>query len=154
MAGGCGEHAAHERRHPAGPARPLASAQAAVRWDEHHDAFAGDLLHLALVPVAGIGEHDAESAKTKCRKLALPAMGGGRRGRSATSRVSDKTTLGRSAHVRLERPKSKVPAIRCFSAMMGWARLVSNQRPLACEAWRSSRRQARKYLQIIANRRG
>jgi hypothetical protein len=34
------------------------------------------------------------------------------------------------------------------------ARVLSNHRPLACEAWRSSRLQAWKYLQIDANGRG
>src|SRR3954451_5710043 len=47
VAGGCSEHATHERVHAAGPARPLASAEAGVGWHEHRDAFAGDLLHLA-----------------------------------------------------------------------------------------------------------
>lgn len=58
------EHAAHERVHAAGPARALASAQAGVGWHEDLDAFAGDLLHLALVPVAGVSEHDVGIAES------------------------------------------------------------------------------------------
>src|SRR3954453_15403523 len=42
-----------------------------VRWDEHRDAFAGDLLHLALVPVAGVGEHDLGIAEPERGELAL-----------------------------------------------------------------------------------
>src|ERR1700750_936778 len=71
MAGRCGEHVAHERVHAAGPARPLAPAQAGIWWDEYRDAFAGELLHLALVPVTGVGEHDVWIAKTECGELAL-----------------------------------------------------------------------------------
>jgi hypothetical protein len=39
-------------------------AQAGVGWHEDLDAFAGDLLHLALVPVAGVGEHDVGIAES------------------------------------------------------------------------------------------
>src|SRR5215207_574153 len=68
----------------------------------------------------------------------------------ATSRVSDEGTLGRSAHLQsvaseglrdetaslgrsaaARRRLTKVPA---NAHLFGWARLVSNQRPLACEA--------------------
>jgi hypothetical protein len=87
----------------------------------------------------------------------------------ATSRVSGDAALDRLAEpdVQAARPaesgltassgqgaapavSDKVPANRRF---FGWARLVSNQRPLACEAWRSRGTQATKYLQISPNRR-
>src|SRR5215207_4651954 len=67
----CREYAAHERVHAAGPARPWASAQAGVGRDEDLDAFAGNLLHLALVPVAGVGEHDVGITAPKRGELAL-----------------------------------------------------------------------------------
>jgi hypothetical protein len=47
------------------------------------------------------------------------------------------------------RDADEMPANTAFS---GWARLVSNQRPLACEAWRSWAFRAMKYLQIRPNR--
>jgi hypothetical protein len=45
--------------------RAGAAAQAGVGWDEDLDAFAGELLHLALVPVAGVGKHDVGIAQTE-----------------------------------------------------------------------------------------
>src|SRR4051812_44521225 len=71
MAGGCGEHATHEGVHAARPAGPLAFAQAGVGWNEDRDTFAGDLLHLALMPVAGVGEHDLGIAEAERREFAL-----------------------------------------------------------------------------------
>ena len=55
----------------AGPARPRALAQPAVGRDEHRDAVAGDLLHLALMPVAGVGQHDLGIAELDRAQLAL-----------------------------------------------------------------------------------
>ena len=54
-----------------GPARPRAPAQAGVGRDKHVDALAGDLLHLALVPIAGVGEHDIGITELERRELAL-----------------------------------------------------------------------------------
>src|SRR6185295_4687481 len=65
------EHAAHEGVHAAGPARPRAPAQAGVGWNEDLDALAGDLPHLALMPVAGVGEHDVGIAEPERGELAL-----------------------------------------------------------------------------------
>jgi hypothetical protein len=48
-----------------GPARP------GVAWHQHGDAFAGDLLQLALMAVAGIGEHDLGIAELERRGRAL-----------------------------------------------------------------------------------
>ena len=42
---------------PPVPARPRASRVAGVGRDSTWMPSAGDLLHLALVPVAGVGEH-------------------------------------------------------------------------------------------------
>jgi hypothetical protein len=64
----------------------------------------------------------------------------------ATSRVSDETTLGPVAVALLQ---GKVPTNGTFR----WARLVSNQRPLACEAWRFWGFQLSKCLQILPNSR-
>jgi hypothetical protein len=67
----CREPTAHEGVHAAGPARPLASAQPGVGRHQNLNAVAGDLLHLALVPVAGVGEHDSAIPEPERRKLAL-----------------------------------------------------------------------------------
>ena len=45
--------------------------QPGVGWDEHRDALAGELLHLTLMPVAGVGEHDLGIAQPVRGKLAL-----------------------------------------------------------------------------------
>jgi hypothetical protein len=82
----------------------------------------------------------------------------------ASSRVSDDAALAGSdhppprevrerdaeqAHPLEDQPgrilRSEMPANRRF---LRWARLGSNQRPLACEAWRSWAFRATKYLQI------
>ena len=54
---------------PVQPGR--APAQAGVGRHEDLDAFAGDLLHLALVPVAGVGEHCVGITEPKRGELAL-----------------------------------------------------------------------------------
>src|SRR3954454_14316276 len=56
--GGGGEHVAHEVIEAAGPAGTGALAQAGVGRDEHLDAVADDRVDLALMPVAGVAEHD------------------------------------------------------------------------------------------------
>src|SRR3954447_1332086 len=53
-----GEHAAHEVIEAAGPAGTGALAQAGVGCDEHLDAVADDRFDLALMPVAGVAQHD------------------------------------------------------------------------------------------------
>ena len=53
-----GQDAAHERVEPAVPARPCAGALVGVGRNEHRQSLAGQALHLDLVPVAGVGEHD------------------------------------------------------------------------------------------------
>jgi hypothetical protein len=65
----------------------------------------------------------------RCEPIVSPA-------RHHTATRTAKTCLGRG-------PLASRPA-----RPSQWARLGSNQRPLACEAWRSWRRRARKYLQI------
>lgn len=57
------EHAPHGVVEVAGPARAGASAQAGVGSDEHFDAVAGDRFDLALIPVAGVGEHNVRVAE-------------------------------------------------------------------------------------------
>src|SRR3954451_19836553 len=71
----CGEHAAYERVHAAGPARPWAPAQPGVGGNEDLDALAGELLHLALVPVAGVGQDDVGIAQAERGELALCGAG-------------------------------------------------------------------------------
>jgi hypothetical protein len=53
-----GEHAAHVVIEPAGPPGSGFVLQARVRRDQHLRAIANDVLHLPLVPVAGVGDHD------------------------------------------------------------------------------------------------
>ena len=50
---------AHEYVGTAVPAWPGAFAFVGVGWDENRDALADDLLHLLLVPVAGVGDDHA-----------------------------------------------------------------------------------------------
>jgi len=52
------EDASHERVEAAVPAGPRARALSGVRWDEDPQPVAGQPLHLDLMPVAGVGEHD------------------------------------------------------------------------------------------------
>src|SRR5215218_4089750 len=60
---GRGEHAAHEVVKASVPAGPGAFAQAAVgRYEDLH-AVRNDVLDLALVPVARVGEHDLRVAE-------------------------------------------------------------------------------------------
>src|SRR3954469_9328797 len=54
-----GQDAAHEGVVAAGPARPWRLAFAGVGWDEHLSAGGVRAFHLALMPVAGVGEDDA-----------------------------------------------------------------------------------------------
>src|SRR3954454_11196845 len=68
---GSREHAAHRVIGAAGPARPWALAQAAVGWHENRDALAGDVLHLALMPVAGVGQHDPRITEPDRAQFAL-----------------------------------------------------------------------------------
>ena len=53
------------------PHRRNPAAQAGVGRHEDLDAFAGDLLHLALVPVAGVSEHDVGITEVERGELAL-----------------------------------------------------------------------------------
>jgi hypothetical protein len=55
---GCGKHASHEVVKAAVPAGPGPFAQSAVGRNQHLDSVGDDVLDLALVPVAGVGEHD------------------------------------------------------------------------------------------------
>src|SRR6478735_2574837 len=52
------EDRAHEVIGATGPAGPRAGATAGVRWDQHRDPFAGELVYLFQVPVAGVGDDD------------------------------------------------------------------------------------------------
>jgi len=52
------EHAAHEGVKAAVPARAGALALAGVGQDQHLHAAADDRIHLHVMPVAGVGEHD------------------------------------------------------------------------------------------------
>jgi hypothetical protein len=54
-----GEDPAHEGVVAAGPSRSWCLALAGVRWDEDLAALGDRALHLALMPVAGIGQDDA-----------------------------------------------------------------------------------------------
>ncbi len=50
---------------------PRAPSQSGVGRHEHADALAGDLLHLALAPEAGVGGHDVGIAESERGELAL-----------------------------------------------------------------------------------
>src|SRR3954451_24073044 len=54
-----GKDPAHERVVAAVPARPWALSSARVGRDQDLDAAIDDVLHLLVMPVAGVGEHDA-----------------------------------------------------------------------------------------------
>ena len=71
---GRGEHAAHEVLEASVPAGPGAFAQAAVGRHEDLHAVRNDVLDLALVPVARVGEHDlrvAEPLPASSRRVAF-----------------------------------------------------------------------------------
>src|SRR5205085_4892984 len=51
-----GQHPAHERVHAGVPARAGVGALARVGWYEDLDAASGDVLHLHLMPIAGVRE--------------------------------------------------------------------------------------------------
>src|SRR5271155_5019814 len=67
-----GEHSAHVRVGAAVPSRTGALALAGIRRDQYRDPVVDDVLHLLLVPVAGIGEQHSRRLGDTCRlKLAL-----------------------------------------------------------------------------------
>jgi hypothetical protein len=88
-------------------------------------------------PTAAVTAFGTRIADSPAQRLAQP--------------MAQRRVLGRFAPGLGARPTRRLKRVcRDFG---GWARLVSNQRPLACEAWRSRGFRATKYLQILPNNR-
>jgi hypothetical protein len=82
-----GEHAAHVVIETAGPSGSGLVAQVGVGRDQHLGAVADDVLHLALVPVAGVGDHDPGLSLTPARSRSAASKTGLRCPKSGDSVV-------------------------------------------------------------------